>query len=119
MPHSWPSAGAASPWIAHLASNRLPAGQITWCHVKDSSPHGATVPRRDRLEPLRVLVAPDVPEPPPDDRLGKGVVQGHLTPGPAPQPVSLRVQGSARAPRAGGPRFRALSRARLSPSLPP
>jgi hypothetical protein len=37
MPHSWPWTGAASPCVEHRASKRLRAGQLTWCHVKDSS----------------------------------------------------------------------------------
>src|ERR1043166_8750248 len=36
MPHSWPWTGAALPWVEQRASNRLRAGQLTWCHVKDS-----------------------------------------------------------------------------------
>src|SRR5690348_15346490 len=36
MPHSWPCTGAATPCDEQRASNRLRAGQLTWCHVKDS-----------------------------------------------------------------------------------
>jgi hypothetical protein len=45
-------------------------------------------------------VAANVPESPPDNRLGGGVAQGHLTPGPGPRLDSLPAQGSARAPPA-------------------
>src|SRR5919204_366344 len=37
MPHSWPRAGAAPPCIGQRASNRVCAGQLMWCQVKDSS----------------------------------------------------------------------------------
>src|SRR5712691_7226570 len=42
MPHSWPCTGAAPPCVEHCASNRLLAGQLTWCQVKDSSRYASS-----------------------------------------------------------------------------
>src|SRR6266487_5836568 len=45
MPHSWPWTGAAPPCVEHCASNRLCAGQLTWCQVKDSSRYASSCRR--------------------------------------------------------------------------
>jgi hypothetical protein len=88
----------------------------------ESSPRGpAHVVPRKGLEPMLVLMAPDVPEPPADDGLGEALAQMFapfpLKPGPAPLPAPPPVRG--RVPRAARSRFPVPSRALLCPMQPP
>src|SRR5438309_53430 len=56
MPHSCPSTGAAAPCVEHCASNRLPAGQLTWCQVTDSSARERT-PHKSMSRRMRHVAA--------------------------------------------------------------
>src|SRR5438876_7866811 len=102
MPHSWPSTGAATPWVEHSASNRAPAGRRTWCQVKDSSRWTSSWRRTCQSRHATI-----------------GSVRKALeltrarAPGPAPrrEPVPVRARRAARS------RSRARCRVRLCPSF--
>src|SRR5919201_2017909 len=100
MPHSWPCTGAAAPCVEHCASNRAWAGQLTWCHVKDSSRYASSW--RRTCQSRQAMIG----------------TQLLFTPGRAPWPALPREPAPAPALRAVRSRSRALSRGRLCPFVP-
>src|SRR5919108_696838 len=99
MPHSCSWTGAPSRWTAHLASNRLPAGQLTWSMVKGSSRCSSLWSRTCHSRQPRT-----------------GSIEISLTQEPDPRPALRPGRVLGRAPRVERSRFRARSRGCRYPS---